>query len=288
MPIVAGSTWMPSAIRPAQSRPSSQHCARQGPARDCRLAHCVEECVATVAPASTQRRAAFEPRVGMAEADDDARVGQMPDLRGGDRLGRDGAQQNRHVSPRGDQRRQIVRAHRPDELRVVRALSGDGQMRAFEMQPEKARDVLPGSLGSGGDGLGGDLGRIGDQRRQQRSRAERHMRPADRADGVDVAMVVQHDAAAAIDLQVDEAGRQHAAVQFHDRHAGRHGPSRNDLGDVSAFDDQRGVLAPNLAVEYRRPRKCPPRRHTVSVTLRRLRGSSGLKPRRRANASTNA
>ena len=56
-------------------------------------------------------------------------------------------------------------------------------------------------------------GRVGDQRRQQRRRAERRMRRADRADRLDVGLVVEHDPAAAIDLQVDEARRKHAAAR---------------------------------------------------------------------------
>ena len=64
-------------------------------------------------------------------------------------------------------RRQLARAaisaacvgivHRPDQRRVVRALAGYRQMRAFEMQAEEARHVLSRGLAPGRDCRGGDL-----------------------------------------------------------------------------------------------------------------------------------
>ena len=87
---------------------------------------------------------------------------------------------------RGDQRRQVGFGHRPDQRRVVRALAGDREVRAFEMQAEEARHLLPRRLDAGGDGRSRDLRRVGDQRRQQRRRAERRMRRADRPDALDV------------------------------------------------------------------------------------------------------
>ena len=89
--------------------------------------------------------------------------------------------------------------------------AGDGEMRPFEMQPGKAGHLAPRRLDAGGDHRRGDFRRVGDQRRQQRGGAEGRVRPADRLDALDIWMVVEHDAAAAIDLQVDEAGREHVA-----------------------------------------------------------------------------
>ena len=149
---------------------------------------------------------------------------------------------------RRHQRRQIGIGHRPDQFRIVRAFAGDGEVWPFEMQPGKAGHLAPRRLDAGGDRGSSDFRRVGDQRRQQRGGAEGRMRPADRLDALDIWMIVEHDAAAAIDLQVDKAGGEHVAGVDGFR-AFRNFPARNDRLDDAAANDQRGVLMPGFAVE---------------------------------------
>ena len=84
----------------------------------------------------------------MTEADHHARRGKRADALVAHRFRRDGGKQHRHKGAGSDQRRLVGVAHRPDQLRVVRALAGDRQMRPFEMQPEKSRNLLARSLGA--------------------------------------------------------------------------------------------------------------------------------------------
>ena len=123
----------------------------------------------------------------------------------------DSGEKRRQLLASRDQRRLIGIGHRPDQLGVVRPFSGDGEMRPFEMQPCEAGHLAPSRLDAGGDHRRCDFRRVCDQRRQQGGGAERRVRPANRLDAFDIWVVVQHDAAAAIDLQVDEAGREHVA-----------------------------------------------------------------------------
>ena len=74
------------------------------------------------------------------------------------------------------------------------------------------------------------------------------MRPADRLDAFDDRVVVEHDAAAAIDLEIDEAGRENVAG-LDDCRAGRNFAARNDCLDHTAANDERGILMPGFAVE---------------------------------------
>src|SRR3546814_6881607 len=61
---------------------------------------------------------------------------------------------------------------------------------------------------------GGDLRRrVADQRRQEGGGAKARVRGADRRYGIDIDLIVEQYAAAAVDLRVDEAGQQPAAPQ---------------------------------------------------------------------------
>src|SRR6185312_3356538 len=114
------------------------------------------------------------------------------------------------------------------------------------------------------------------------------MRPAYPLDGGDVRMIVQHDAAAAIDLEIDKAGSKNAAPRSDDLDVGRHGSRGNDALDLAATNDQRGIVVPCIAIEDARASQGKTAAHRVSVTLLRCGGTSGSRPRWRANASTKA
>jgi hypothetical protein len=83
---------------------------------------------------------------------------------------------------------------------------------------EKAGNVVSRCRDASLDGGFGYLGRVRDQRRQQRGRAETGMRCADPADAVNIRLFVEQNAAAAIDLQIDETGDQHRPSRIFDRH----------------------------------------------------------------------
>jgi hypothetical protein len=75
------------------------------------------------------------------------------------------------------------------------------------------------------------------------------MRGADAADRSDRRRVVQHDTAAAIDLEIDEARRQESTGEVDDFHASRKGIVGNDRFDDAVGDEQRLAVVPILAVE---------------------------------------
>ena len=73
-----------------------------------------------------------------------------------------------------------------------------------------------------------------------------------------------------------------------DPHAGRNGCRGDDRLDHAVAHDQGGVVVPGVAVEDAGAGKGEALAHSVSVTLRRFGGWSGLRPRWRAKASTKA
>ena len=250
------------------------------------LAHGVEEVRDDRRAGLGEGRRSGIAGVGMAEADDGAGLGQRHDAARLDGFGRDRGEQDRQIPARRDQRRLVGVGHRPNEDRIMGTLARDGKMRPFEMQAEKTGHFFPGGPGAGGDGHGGDRRRVGDQRRQQRRGAERRMCPADGFDRGDVGMVVEHDAAAAIDLDVDEAWDQQAGAGLDLGHAGRNGAIGQNGLDQAFVDDESRIVMPVGAIEDAGASEGETVAHRVSVTLRRLRGASGSRPRWRAKAST--
>ena len=223
----------------------------------------------------------------MAQADDDPGAGKGCDLLRRYRFRRHRRQQHGHTLARLDQRCLIRLAHRPDQLRIMRALAADRQMRPLQMQAEEPRYPHVGRPCAGSDGGGRGLRRIGYQRRQQRRGAELRMRPADGLYGFQSRCSLNMNAAAAIDLQVDEARHQHAGARFGDLcRVGRLVALHHRFHEPVAHHHH-GIAQPEFAIEDPRRGKGETVAHSVSVTLRRLGGRSGSRPRRTANASTN-
>ena len=82
------------------------------------------------------------------------------------------------------------------------------------MQADKSRNFFLRRGLACGDSRCRDFRRIGDQRRQQGGGAKGEMRIAYGADGLDARAVVEEHAAAAIDLDIDEARHKLAALQL--------------------------------------------------------------------------
>ena len=127
---------------------------------------------------------------------------------------------------------------------------------------------------------------VGDQRRQQRRRAELAMRGGDGANAFDRRHVVEQDVAAAIDLHVDEAGREPCAIRQVAQSACATATSfaGRDRDDACALDDDRGVAVNDGAVEHiiRCDGVLRRRAHRVRVTFCKWRGRLTSSPRRSA------
>src|SRR5690606_6437803 len=127
---------------------------------------------------------------------------------------------------------------------------------------------------------GGDrLAIVADQGRQEAGGTEATVGGTDTADRLDAGIVVEQGATAAVDLDVDEAGQQQAALQVHPpRCDAARIVGRQHTHDARTVDRQRPALAQifalqDAAVVQALPHQC------VSVTLRRWGGRSGSWPR---------
>ncbi len=98
-----------------------------------------------------------------------------------------------------------------DMVRTMDAGPRGADEGTFEVQAEHA--VIAGSRARRRDGGLRLLPGIGDQRRQARRRAIAPMRARDGPHAFRCRIIVEQNPAAAIDLEVDEAGRQQGAVR---------------------------------------------------------------------------
>ena len=224
--------------------------------------------------------------VAVPDADHGPPRRQRRDLRRRHAFGRDRQQQRGQTRGGAEQHLQILRTHRSDQRGIMGALARGVDMRPLEMQPEKPRHARLGRRHARLDHRARDLRRVGDQRRKQPGRSEPPVRGADGGDLVQARIGAEHDPAAAVHLEVDETGREDAAVEVHPLAAFRQNALRTDLRHLAVRDPQRGVFVDPRPVENPRPGENLVH-HTVSVTLRRCGGASGSSPRRRARASMN-
>ncbi|AAW77170.1 hypothetical protein XOO3916 [Xanthomonas oryzae pv. oryzae KACC 10331] len=184
----------------------------------------------------------------------------------------------------------FVRVRQPELVFVMRALACRAQVRAFQMDAEHAGHALRDGCAGGLDRFGHHLRGIADQGRQHAGGAETTMRGGDGRQRLRVACVVEQYATAAVDLDVDKAWQQGGATQIHARGGlrnaciiGRH--NRLDLR-ASQHHDQAVLQA--VIGEYTRIAQCLSAGsihvQTVSVTLFKCGGRSGLLPRCSASA----
>ena len=180
-------------------------------------------------------------------------------------LGRE--RDDERAATRCRERFEVCRRGRADQRRIMHARFVAREKRSLEMKTEH-RGLAAHRLLHGGDRRHGLLRAIGDQRREKAGGAEAAMRGGDRSDRLRGRRIVEQHVAAAIDLQVDEAGRKPGA--FRQRNA-RHADVRpgNDFRDPRTVDHDGGAAMQGLAVEdaVRRDGELCGRVHRVRVTF---------------------
>src|SRR5690606_28168260 len=132
------------------------------------------------------------------------------------------------------------------------------------------------------------LGGVADQGRQEAGGAVAAVRAADGVDRLGTGVVVEQHAAATVDLHVDEARQQPAAAEV--AHLAGLDPrlalGHQRLDAAAAVDQHRHVVMEAVVQQDAAVHQGLGGHHTVSVTLLRCGGTSGLCPRRSASAST--
>ena len=164
---------------------------------------------------------------------------------------------------------------------VMRPLARRVQKGALDVDPHHARHARGDRLLGRPHGLVDPLDRVRDQRRQKGGGAEPRVRRPDTSDCLDARIVVEQHPAAAVDLRVDEAGQQPAALEVH----GRARRARGRRDDPATLDVQ-AVGNPALAGHHPAVREGQAGGHRVSVTFLRCGGASGSIPRATASALT--
>ena len=155
---------------------------------------------------------------------------------------------------------------------------------AFEMDAENAGNAGIERRAHGFDRFRHGLTGIGDEGRQQPGGAIGAVGLRDGPDALDGTHVVVENAAAAIDLHVDEAGSEEAL----------NGPPFDSCAEILLLGQGANAAVlddDGAAVEHVRPVEDPGTgqgngHQRVSVTLRRRGGLSGLRPRPKAVAFT--
>jgi hypothetical protein len=99
----------------------------------------------------------------------------------------------------------------------MRALAGDGKMRSFEMQAEKAGHIFRLGLYAAGDGPARVISNVSVIRVGSSAVVPNFACAAQICGWPRCLLVVQHHAAAAIHLQIDEAGYKQLTVGIDDR-----------------------------------------------------------------------
>jgi hypothetical protein len=128
-------------------------------------------------------------------------------------LGREGDEEHIEMGCGVDKHRGVLLLHRADQAWLMRAFAFDTEVRPLKMKPEKTLYAIP-CGGFAGFERSRRRGRpVGDQRGQQGGGSKLRMGAADRADRLHARRIVEKDAAAAIHLQIDETGRQDAAIE---------------------------------------------------------------------------
>ena len=107
-------------------------------------------------------------------------------------------------------------------------------------------------------------------------------------DIVDCFRIPQHQATAAIDLQIDQSRCENAVTKIDSLYANGHLIGRKKASHLAIFDKQGSIRMDFLTIENPAAEIGGCGGHTVWVTFFRCLGTSGLNPRCRANHSMKA
>ena len=204
-----------------------------------------------------------------------------------DETGRHPFRRERHqhrALARPGERLQVLRGGRAQGAGVVHARLLGRQERPLQVDAKHARIAID-QHRDGRDRSARLVRRIADEGGQKARRSKLAVRGRDRRDARLRRRVIEQHVAAAIDLQVDEAGREPCPVgQRADRHGRRHVRPRHDAGDMSVLDHDSGIAMHDHAVKdvvggNRMPGRCV---HRVRVIFCKCRGRSTSVPRRSA------
>ncbi len=162
---------------------------------------------------------------------------------------------------------------------IMGALARRIEKRSFDVNAEHTGHPCRARFPDRRDGFFHDLGRVGNDRRQQSRRAELAMRCGDAFDGFDRWIVIEQRTAAAIDLNVDESRYQQTAGKLPAFNSGSE--SGRSVTTSAMRDPSTTTARPSRIVSPSKMRapvraKC---HHTVSVTFLSSRGRSGSRPR---------
>jgi hypothetical protein len=143
---------------------------------------------------------------------------------------------------------EVVRLQTSNPFGGVNAWPTRADEGPLQMQAENA--VLPTRGGSRFDSAPHLGAGIGNQGRKARGRAELTVRSSDGAHRLRMGLIVEENTATAVDLQVDEPGRQkHTGRQSRPRPLGRHLSPRAKPNDPAPPDQHRGPTMPCPAIK---------------------------------------
>ncbi len=186
----------------------------------------------------------------MAEADDDSDVDQTPDQFERNRGRCEGHDHGAGVHR--DERLGVLLAHRADELGWMDAFAARIDEGPLDMHAERTGHANV-RLARRRQRPRQHFGRVGDDRRQEAGDPLAPVGVGDPRDCVQGRLGVEQRAAAAIDLPVDEPGRQDPAAEIDRLAAARAVPEIDERADRPVLDDERMIVEKPLAVEQARP-----------------------------------
>ncbi|EQD43706.1 hypothetical protein B1B_13687 [mine drainage metagenome] len=163
-------------------------------------------------PCVERRARDFVAGIGVTRRDDDAALAKLCDQRGFDPIRRQ-RDQRAAVSRRGHQLN-VRGVDAAKHAWVMHALACGRNERPFDMNAKYACDLGGDRLAHRTDSGAQHLALGADQRRQHAGGAEAAVRAGDVAQGCHVGCVVEQNVAAAIDLQINEARREHLTAQI--------------------------------------------------------------------------
>ena len=134
--------------------------------------------------------------------------------------------------------------------RIVDTVPGGGEHRPLDVDAEHAGNASVDRLLDRAHGLVDHGAIVGDDGGKKPRGAIAAVRRADGDEAVDRRRLVEQRAAAAVDLDVDEAGREHAAVECANGRAARRLALGQHGGDLRSIEHHRQALDQRVAAQH--------------------------------------